>query len=75
MAAGDCLEFTVLKKQANRDEALLLLRKLHSLVKPIMKAHSWTLPKLVEFHPEQANLLGMSIVNSYAANGAHPWRR
>jgi hypothetical protein len=58
MAAGDCLEFTVIKAHPKRDAALLLLRKVHSLVKPIMKKHGWSLPRLVEFHPAQSNLLG-----------------
>ncbi|SGY79369.1 BQ5605_C008g05113 [Microbotryum silenes-dioicae] len=58
--AGAVLEFTVLKSQPKADEALTLLRKIHSLVKPIMKKHRWTLPKLVEFFPKQSNLLGVN---------------
>ncbi|SCV70863.1 BQ2448_3625 [Microbotryum intermedium] len=59
-SAGTVLEFTVLKSQPKADEALQLLRKIHSLVKPIMKNHGWTLPKLVEFFPKQSNLLGVN---------------
>ena len=40
------------------DEALNLLKRLASLVKPIMRKHAWMLPTLAEFFPDQTNLLG-----------------
>jgi len=39
-------------------EALHILRRVASLVKPIMRARSWRVNELAEFFPEQANLLG-----------------
>ncbi|GAA5839321.1 hypothetical protein JCM3766R1_004799 [Sporobolomyces carnicolor] len=58
---GDVVEFTVLKSQPDSDKALELLRKIHSKVKPIMKAHGWVLPVLAEFFPKNPNLLGINI--------------
>ncbi|ORY66933.1 WLM domain-domain-containing protein [Leucosporidium creatinivorum] len=58
---GDVLEITVLKKQPRADEALLLLKKIASLVKPIMKKHGWILPTLAEFFPSKPNLLGINV--------------
>ncbi|GAA5863059.1 hypothetical protein JCM1840_002457 [Sporobolomyces johnsonii] len=58
---GDVHEITVLKSQPRSEEALQLLRKIHSLVKPIMKRHGWTLPVLAEFFPRNPNLLGINI--------------
>ncbi|KAG6037309.1 hypothetical protein E4U41_005210 [Claviceps citrina] len=39
-------------------EALVTLRRVASLVKPIMRARGWKVGQLAEFYPEQANLLG-----------------
>lgn len=58
---GDVLEFQVLTTKPKSDEALALLKKIHSLVKPIMRKHLWTLPLLAEFFPKQENLLGVNI--------------
>ncbi|GAA5955813.1 hypothetical protein JCM21900_001722 [Sporobolomyces salmonicolor] len=58
---GDVHEITVLKSQPRSEEALQLLRKIHSLVKPIMKRYGWTLPVLAEFFPRNPNLLGINI--------------
>lgn len=41
-------------------EALLALKKVASLVKPIMRARGWRVPELAEFFPDQHNLLGES---------------
>ena len=43
-------------------EALHTLRRVASLVKPIMRARSWRVQELAEFFPEQTNLLGKSPV-------------
>ncbi|KAJ4397587.1 hypothetical protein N0V93_001819 [Gnomoniopsis smithogilvyi] len=40
------------------EDALLTLRKIASLVKPIMRARGWTVSELCEFYPSQQNLLG-----------------
>ncbi|RBQ69560.1 hypothetical protein VDGD_06814 [Verticillium dahliae] len=39
-------------------EALTTLKKVASLVKPIMRARRWRVGELAEFYPEQHNLLG-----------------
>ncbi|GAA5948816.1 hypothetical protein JCM10213_008693 [Rhodosporidiobolus nylandii] len=60
-AAGEVGTFTVLKGQPESKKAEMLLMKIHSLVKPIMKKHGWYLPVLSEFFPKQTNLLGVNI--------------
>ena len=39
-------------------EALHLLKRVASLVKPIMRARRWKVNELAEFFPDQHNLLG-----------------
>ena len=43
------------------DEALLRLRKIASLVKPIMRQRGWRVAALAEFFPHERNLLGLNI--------------
>ncbi|KAJ3890434.1 WLM domain-containing protein [Lentinula edodes] len=50
--------FTHLKDRKSADKALEMLRRVASLVKPIMRKHSWVLPVLAEFFPDNPNLLG-----------------
>ena len=50
--------FEHLQNFPRADEALNLLKRLASLVKPIMRKHGWMLPTLAEFFPDQTNLLG-----------------
>ena len=52
------LSITHLKDRPNEDRALEMLKKITSLVKPIMRKHGWVLPELAEFFPENPNLLG-----------------
>ncbi|KAL8287071.1 hypothetical protein RQP46_004077 [Phenoliferia psychrophenolica] len=59
--AGEVGEITVLKSQPKSDEALQMLKKIYSLVKPIMRKHGWYLPTLAEFFPKQHNLLGINV--------------
>ncbi len=49
---------THLKDRPRADQALQILQRLASLVKPIMRKHGWVLPVLSEFYPESPNLLG-----------------
>lgn len=42
------------------DEALHMLRKIGSVVKPIMRQRSWRVGTLAEFYPSQDNLLGLN---------------
>ncbi|KFH46478.1 DNA damage response protein-like protein [Hapsidospora chrysogenum ATCC 11550] len=42
------------------NEALHTLRKVASMVKPIMRARGWKVRELAEFYPQQANLLGLN---------------
>ena len=53
--------FTHLKDRPHADRALAMLQRVASLVKPIMRKHSWTLPVLSEFFPQSPNLLGTSL--------------
>ncbi|TBU49292.1 WLM domain-containing protein [Dichomitus squalens] len=53
--------FTHLNDKPNADQALDLLQRIASLVKPIMRKHAWVLPVLSEFFPEDPNLLGQDI--------------
>ncbi|GBE77546.1 WLM domain-containing protein [Sparassis latifolia] len=53
--------FTHLKDRPKADQALPLLQRVASLVKPIMRKHGWTLPVLAEFFPESPNLVGLNI--------------
>ncbi|GAA98788.1 uncharacterized protein L969DRAFT_50728 [Mixia osmundae IAM 14324] len=60
---GQVKRITVLtaSQYERKDEAMALLKKLATLVAPIMRKHDWTLPTLAEFFPDQKNLLGMNI--------------
>lgn len=48
-----------LAKLPRANEALHTLKKVASLVKPIMRARGWKVKELAEFCPNQQNLLGM----------------
>jgi hypothetical protein len=52
------LSYTHLKDRPMSDQALPMLQKIASLVKPIMRKHAWVLPVLSEFFPESPNLIG-----------------
>ena len=52
--------FTHLKDRHRADNALRLLQKTASLVKPIMRKRGWVLPVLAEFFPDNPNLVGKS---------------
>lgn len=49
-----------LRELPRAEDALFILRKIASLVKPIMRARGWTVSELCEFYPSQQNLLGTS---------------
>ncbi|KAL4891221.1 WLM domain-containing protein [Aspergillus ambiguus] len=49
------------KHRPRESEALLILRKVASLVKPIMRRRDWKVGTLCEFYPHQQNLLGLNI--------------
>ncbi|KAJ7361193.1 WLM domain-containing protein [Mycena albidolilacea] len=53
--------FTVLKGRPKEERALLMLQRVASLVKPIMRKHGWVLPVLAEFFPAQDNLIGLNV--------------
>ncbi|GJJ08208.1 hypothetical protein Clacol_002416 [Clathrus columnatus] len=52
--------FTYLKGKPKSDQALPLLQRLASLVKPIMRKYNWSLPVLAEFFPRNDNLLDVN---------------
>lgn len=49
------------KHRPREAEALHMLRKIASLVKPIMRQRRWKVGVLTEFYPEERNLLGLNI--------------
>ncbi|KAL4780819.1 WLM domain-containing protein [Aspergillus varians] len=49
------------RHRPRQSEALLILRKIASLVKPIMRRRSWQVGTLCEFYPHQQNLLGLNV--------------
>lgn len=51
--------YTHLNKFPREKDALIMLRKIASVVKPIMRARGWKVPVLGEFFPDEVNLLGM----------------
>jgi hypothetical protein len=51
-------QYSHLNKIPREKEALHSLKKIASLVKPIMRARNWTVGTLAEFYPDQQNLLG-----------------
>lgn len=51
--------FSHLKEFPREKDAIHTLKKIASLVKPIMRARGWTVRELAEFYPEQHNLLGI----------------
>lgn len=53
------LSYRHLSELPRAGEALHALKKVASLVKPIMRARGWTVTELCEFYPSQQNLLGM----------------
>jgi hypothetical protein len=60
MAEHDPLitDYSHLKNLPREKEALHSLKKIASLVKPIMRARNWKVGTLAEFYPDQKNLLG-----------------
>ena len=60
MAEHDALifQYSHLHHLPREKEALHSLKKIASLVKPIMRARSWKVATLAEFYPDQSNLLG-----------------
>ncbi|KAL2007975.1 hypothetical protein VTN00DRAFT_7957 [Thermoascus crustaceus] len=54
-------EFQHDKSKPREAEALLMLRKVASLVKPIMRQRCWRVGALCEFYPQERNLLGLNM--------------
>ena len=50
--------FSHLKDKHNADKALQILKRIATLVKPIMRKRNWVLKVLAEFFPDNPNLLG-----------------
>ncbi|KAJ3180356.1 hypothetical protein HDU85_004061 [Gaertneriomyces sp. JEL0708] len=53
-------DIKALEKKPRKEEALKLLRKISSYVKPIMHKHKWTVGLLREFSPTNPQLLGLN---------------
>lgn len=54
-------QLTQLKRRESSEEALTILNKVASLVKPIMKNHGFRVGTLCEFFPKDARLLGLNV--------------
>ncbi|KAL8931749.1 MAG: hypothetical protein Q9216_007085 [Gyalolechia sp. 2 TL-2023] len=54
------LEYQHEKSRSRESEALQTLRKVASLVKPIMRQRGWRVGILTEFYPPEQNLLGLN---------------
>ncbi|TVY73134.1 DNA-dependent metalloprotease WSS1 [Lachnellula suecica] len=54
-------EYSHLKDLPREKEALHTLKKIASLVKPIMRARNWKVGVLTEFYPTESNLLGLNV--------------
>lgn len=52
---------TALKRRNASDEALYLLQKIASMVKPVMRAHGLRVGTLCEFFPKDSRLLGLNV--------------
>ena len=61
-------EYVHLKRFPREAEALYMLRKAASCVKPMMRKRGWRVGRLSEFFPEQPNLLGLNIDQGRAIN-------
>lgn len=55
------LSYRHLRELPRADDALHILKKIASLVKPIMRARGWSVKELCEFYPSQQNLLGRRV--------------
>ncbi|KAF4457940.1 hypothetical protein F53441_195 [Fusarium austroafricanum] len=53
--------YSHMAKYPRSSDALQTLKKVASLVKPIMRARNWKVRELAEFYPEQHNLLGLNV--------------
>lgn len=56
------LSFSHLRNLPREKDALHTLKKIASLVKPIMRARGWKVGELAEFYPDQQNLLGKTYI-------------
>ncbi|KAI6371361.1 hypothetical protein MCOR25_003969 [Pyricularia grisea] len=63
MAEHDALfgSYSHLKNLSRQEDALHTLKRLASMVKPIMRARGWRVRQLAEFYPDQQNLLGLNV--------------
>lgn len=59
-----------LKELPREAEALFLLRRAASLVKPIMRKRGWTVRTLAEFLPPDPRLQGMYHISSCSGSGS-----
>ncbi|KAL8284777.1 hypothetical protein RB597_002037 [Gaeumannomyces tritici] len=55
------LSYSHLQHLPRHQEALHSLKRLASLVKPIMRARGWKVGQLAEFYPDQRELLGLNV--------------
>ncbi|KAJ4016496.1 hypothetical protein NW752_003621 [Fusarium irregulare] len=74
MAEHDALvlSYSHLPKFPRADDALQILKKVASIVKPIMRARNWKVRQLAEFYPDQQNLLDTMLHElSHIVHGPH----
>ena len=54
-------EYSHENHRPRESEALLMLRKVASIVKPVMRQRGWRVGVLSEFFPEDKTLLGLNV--------------
>ncbi|KAI5927355.1 WLM domain-containing protein [Camillea tinctor] len=52
--------YSHLKEMPRASDALLMLKKIASMVKPLMRKRGWIVGELAEFFPKEENLLGLN---------------
>lgn len=67
MSEHDALfaSYSHLKSLSRQEDALHALKRLASMVKPIMRARGWRVGQLAEFYPDQKNLLGLNVNSTH----------
>ncbi|KAI7903696.1 WLM domain-containing protein [Cokeromyces recurvatus] len=61
-------DYKILKSKPRSEEALQLLKRLASQIKPILSKHQWKITNLCEFFPRNPNLLGTNVNRGWKIN-------
>ena len=72
------INYSHLRSESRSGDALVMLQKVASMVKPIMRARGWKVGELAEFYPDDPRLLGRllhSKVYRMATRLSSLWRK